>query len=149
MDWIFTFCWIFAAYGACNIIIFGEGPFHIFERLRDFMKGLGEGWGTLFSCMMCLPANFGLFGSLINWFFIAVPFTPFNILFAGYPCLWWAAALMDAAFTSGCVWIIHHVVLLIDNKSDYYGVKTGKVQIVDETNNVIQAEDITKNGLYD
>lgn len=146
MSWIYIFCWIVAAYGTCNIMIFGEGPFHIFEKLRDFTKGLGKNWETLFSCMMCLPANFGIFGSLINWFLLPIPFTPFNILFAGIPGMWWAAALMDAALTSGCVWIIHHMVLLIDNKSDYYGVKTGKVQIIDEDNNTIQAEDITQNG---
>lgn len=143
MAWLFVFCWIFAAYGACYIIIFGEGPFHIFERLREFMRGLGEGWGTLFSCMLCLPANFGLFGSLIDWFLLPVAFTPFNILFSGFPCMWWAAALLDATFTSGCVWIIHHVFLLIDNRSDFFGVKTGKVQIVEEENKDIISIDDT------
>ena len=102
-------CYSLVAYGACNVIVYGSGPFRIFERIREWSSMISEHFGLLFQCMMCMPTNFGLICSLVNWFFIPVAFTPFNIVFAGYPNLWWLAMLCDAAFTSGVVWIIHHI----------------------------------------
>ena len=106
---LIVLCYSLMAYGACNVIVYGSGPFKVFERIRDWASGISEHFGLLFQCMMCMPTNFGLICSLVNWFFIPVAFTPFNILFAGNPGLWWLAMLCDAAFTSGVVWIIHHV----------------------------------------
>ena len=114
-NWLIVFCYSFVAYGACNVIVFGSGPFRIFERLRDFASGISEHFGSLFSCMMCLPTNFGLICSLVNWFFIPVKFTPFCIIFSDQPNLWWLAMLCDASFTSGIVWFIHHVEEFFEN----------------------------------
>lgn len=104
------------AYGACNVIVFGSGPFKIFERIRYLSDYIDEHFGQLFSCMMCLPTNFGIICSLVNWFLIPVAFTPFNLVFAG-TSLWWLAMLCDGAFTSGIVWIIHTVQEYIENKT--------------------------------
>lgn len=104
-------------YGICNIIVFGSGPFRIFERIRIWAEELDEHFGQLFNCMMCLPTNLGIILSLINWFFIPIAFTPFNILFGGTVGLWWLALIFDAAFTSGVVWLIHHIEEYIENKS--------------------------------
>lgn len=104
------------AYGACNVIVFGSGPFKIFERIRYWSDYIDEHFGQLFSCMMCLPTNFGIICSLVNWFLIPVAFTPFNLVFAG-TSLWWLAMLCDGAFTSGIVWFIHTVQEYIENKT--------------------------------
>ena len=104
------------AYGACNVIVFGSGPFKIFERIRYWSDYIDEHLGQLFSCMMCLPTNFGIICSLVNWFLIPVAFTPFNLVFAG-TSLWWLAMLCDGAFTSGIVWLIHTVQEYIENKT--------------------------------
>ena len=104
------------AYGACNVIVFGSGPFKIFERIREWADDIDEHFGQLFSCMMCLPTNFGIICSLVNWFFIPIAFTPFNILFAGTG-LWWLAMLCDGAFTSGIVWLINTIQEYIENKT--------------------------------
>jgi hypothetical protein len=114
-NWLIVFCYSFVAYGACNVIVFGSGPFRIFERLRSLASSISEHFGLLFSCMMCLPTNFGLICSLVNWFFIPVKFTPFCILFGDNPGLWWLAMLCDASFTSGIVWFIHHVEEFFEN----------------------------------
>lgn len=110
------------AYGACNIIVFGSGPFKIFETIRYYAEEINEHFGQLFNCMMCLPANFGLLCSLFNWFLIPIAFTPFNIVFAG-TSLWWLAMLCDGAFTSGIVWLIHTVQEHIENKTITSGEK--------------------------
>lgn len=117
---IFLYC--IMAYGACNVIVFGSGPFKIFERIRYYAEGIGEHFGQLFSCMMCMPTNFGIICSLVNWFLIPIAFTPFNIVFAG-TTLWWLAMLCDGAFTSGIVWLLHTIQEHIENKTITSGEK--------------------------
>lgn len=106
---LIVLCYSLMAYGACNVIVYGSGPFKVFEYIREWAANINEHFGLLFQCMMCMPTNFGLICSLVNWFFIPVAFTPFNILFTGNPSLWWLAMLCDGAFTSGTVWILHHI----------------------------------------
>ena len=114
-SWLIVLCYGIMAYGACNIIVFGSGPFRIFEWLRYWTNNINEHFGQLFSCMMCLPTNIGVILSIINWFLIPVAFTPFNVLFGGMTGLWWIAAIFDGAFTSGIVWLIHHIQEYFEN----------------------------------
>lgn len=107
--WFLIFIYLIAAYGLSNMVVFGSGPFRIFEHLRYLSSSISEHFGKLFSCMMCFPANVGLFLSLIDWFLIKdVAILPFNIFLAG-TSLWWLAAILDCCFTSGGVWLIHNV----------------------------------------
>ena len=104
---IFLYC--IAAYGLSNMVVFGSGPFRIFERLRYITDLVSDHFGSLFGCMMCFPANIGWIASLIDWFFVPqIALTPFNILL-GDTNLWWLALLCDCCFTSGAVWIIHYI----------------------------------------
>ena len=102
-------CYCIMVYGISNIVVFGSGPFRIFEYIREIANNIDEHFGQLFSCMMCFPANLGILLSIINWFLIPIAFTPFNIIFGSTVGLWWLAAIFDGAFTSGIVWLIHHV----------------------------------------
>ena len=140
------------AYGACNVIIFGDGPFYMFKYLRNFAHSISSHFGKLFSCMMCLPANFGWICSLFNWFLIPVAFTPFNIIFSESRELWWLAALCDGALTSGVVYLIYIINEYFEKRINYYEQNT----IGDETDiegydpmekdgKIILVEDITLN----
>ena len=132
-------CYCIASYGLSNMVVFGSGPFRIFEWLRYLTNRISDHFGTMFTCMMCFPANLGLFCSLINWFLIPVALTPFNILLAGHPVLWWLAALCDCAFTSGAVWLIHHIEEYFETNSNDGNTITEDVEQPD----MITAEDIT------
>ena len=114
-SWLIVLCYSIMAYGICNIIVFGSGPFRIFEKLRYWSDYIDEHFGQLFSCMMCLPTNLGIVLSIINWFLIPIAFTPFNIMFSSVTSLWWLAAICDGAFTSGIVWLIHHIEEYFEN----------------------------------
>lgn len=116
-------CYCIMVYGISNIVVFGSGPFRIFEYIREIANNIDEHFGQLFSCMMCFPANLGILLSIINWFLIPIAFTPFNIIFGGTVGLWWLAAIFDGAFTSGIVWLIHHVEEYFENKSITSGEK--------------------------
>lgn len=110
---IFLYC--IACYGWSNMQVFGSGPFRIFEQIRNVSSKISEHFGTMFACMMCFPANIGWSLSLIDWFLIPqIAFTPFNIMLASTG-LWWLAMLFDCCFTSGIVWIIHHIELFFEN----------------------------------
>jgi len=113
---IFIYC--IAVYGFSNMMAFGSGPFKIFEKIREWSEYVSEHFSSLFSCMMCLPANVGWIASLINWFLIpTVAITPFNILLAGTN-LWWVALIGDCCVTTGIVWIIHNIESFFENLTD-------------------------------
>lgn len=118
------------AYGACNVIAFGDGPFYVFAKLREWSYDISEHFAKVFTCMMCLPANFGWICSLVNWFLIPVAFTPFNIIFHTYNDMWWLAALCDGAFTTGIVYFLYIINEYLEKRIDYYEQNTYR----DETN---------------
>jgi hypothetical protein len=125
---LIIFIYSIAVYGICNMIAFGSGPFKIFEKIREWSYNISEHFATLFSCMMCLPANIGWITSLIDWFLIKNTYiTPFNILLAGTN-LWWVALIGDCCFTSGIVWIIHNI------ESFFESISTGNSSIQEDDN---------------
>jgi hypothetical protein len=145
------FCYIITAYGACNVIAFSDGPFYIFSKTREFAYGINSHFGKLFSCMMCLPANFGWMCSLFNWFLIPVNFTPFNIIFNNFENLWWLASLCDGAFTTGIVYLIYIINEYLEKRIDFYEKNTYKdendIEGYDKAingDNMFLVEDITK-----
>lgn len=131
---LIIFIYSIAAYGICNMIVFGSGPFKIFEKIREWSYDISEHFSSLFSCMMCLPANIGWITSLINWFFIPIKITPFNLLLAGTN-LWWVALICDCCFTSGIVWIIHNIESFFEN------IMNNGSDIQDENNDVLNLHD--------
>ncbi len=140
-----VFCYIIVAFGACNVIVFGEGPFHIFTKIRNWAYSIDEHFAKVFTCMMCLPANFGWICSLVNWFLISTPFTPFNIIFNGNDNLWFMAALCDGAFTSGIVYLIYILNDFFEKKIEFYEIKNNKQAVNQdyENENTLIVEDIT------
>lgn len=127
---IFLYC--IATYGISNMMVFGSGPLRIFEHLRNLSNSVSEHFGTLFSCMMCFPANVGLVASAVDWFLIKnFALTPFNILLIGTN-LWWVALIADCCFTSGIVWIIHNV------ESFFESIATGTASNQQDDNDIIQ-----------
>lgn len=112
------------AYGACNVIAFSEGPFNIFTFIREKAYAISHSFGKVFTCMMCLPANFGWICSIVNWFLIPIPFTPFNIIFYGESDLWFLALLCDGAFTTGVVYFLYIINEYFEKKITFYENKT-------------------------
>ena len=103
------FCYIIALYGLTNLFVYGSGPWNILGIFRDFAhKHLGT-IGDMLECMMCTSTNFGWILSLINILFLPLfPFTPFNLIFDDID-LWYYIIPLDAAFTSGAVWLLHTI----------------------------------------
>ena len=132
---LIIFLYIFAVYGFSNMVVFSSGPFRIFEKIREWSSSLSEHFGTLVSCMICLPANVGWVASVIDCFLIPnLALTPFNILLVGTN-LWWVALIADCCLTSGLVWIIHNV------ESFFESIANGNSAIQEDDNDIINLHD--------
>lgn len=96
------------AYGICNIIIFANGPFHIFEKMHSFLNKKYPVMEEMMSCFICLPTWCGFFLSTINLiFFPSVLFSPMNMLILN-KSLWPLIIFFDGILTSGGCWLIHN-----------------------------------------
>jgi hypothetical protein len=105
--WWLTIIYSIATYGASFWLVYGEGPFEIFTKFRNFIEKVNPQLRRAYNCMNCTPAQVGLVLSTINTLFAHnVAFTPFNLLLFGTG-LWWVIIPLDAMFTSGIVYLIH------------------------------------------
>ena len=123
--------YIICSFGIAEIICYGNGPFHIFEKWREFTQSIHEYVGELFTCMMCLSTWIGLFFSLINIFLVKdIAFTPFNMIFGvGNNIV--LTLIMDMGFTSGTVWLLHQLEEMMERTGNYeteYSVLDGEQQ---------------------
>ncbi len=101
--------YIICCYGIACIVVYANGPFHIFEKWRNFAHSIHEQFGELFTCMLCFSTWIGLTLSLIDAFLLtSVTFTPFNVILWGVAPFWFIM-IMDMGFTSGCVWLLHQL----------------------------------------
>ena len=116
MEWIKIFCYIFATYGMTVIVTQSVGPFEVFVRLRMWAESVSDNFGMLFRCALCFPTNVGWVLSLLNWFFIPLALTPFNIILDGTD-YWWLAAILDGAFTGAVCKIIFNIDDFIDKST--------------------------------
>lgn len=124
MHLIIFFSYCFCSYGIALLVTQSNGPFHIFEKWRNFSHSIHEQFGELFTCMMCFSTWVGLALSLINsLFFPSVYFTPFNVIL-GSVAPWWFIAILDMGFTCAVVWLIHQLEEMME--------RTGNVVYEDE-----------------
>ena len=65
------------AYSISFMFVQSMGPFHIFDKLRNWLGDKSETLKELFDCMYCFPSWVGLGLSAINQFILPqIPFTP-------------------------------------------------------------------------
>jgi hypothetical protein len=94
------------AYGISNILVFGS----IFKGWRNFWSNVNPNFfGTLFTCMICLPTYVGFFGSWLVW----SPTEYYGIVNDGLNLGLFTipkgliSVFLDGCLTSGSVWLIH------------------------------------------
>jgi uncharacterized Tic20 family protein len=96
----------FMLYGLVLLVVSFSGPFNIMDRFRDLMHWLHPQLGKLVECPYCSSFWCGVILSAINYLFIPIAFTPFNIIFAGSG-LWWLIIPFDTFFGCAAVWLLH------------------------------------------
>ena len=113
----------FVCYSATQMLVYLNGPFHIFEKFRNLMQRTHEQLGELIGCEACTSTWVSFIISAINLIFIpSVAFTPFNLLLGGSG-LWWLIILLDGLFGSGVTWLLFrledYLVNNTQNEEDY------------------------------
>jgi hypothetical protein len=113
----------FVCYSATQMLVYLNGPFHIFEKFRNLMQRTNEQLGELIGCEACTSTWVSFIISAINLIFIpSVAFTPFNLLLGGSG-LWWLIILLDGLFGSGVAWLLFrledYLVNNTQNEEDY------------------------------
>lgn len=117
--WFVSICYLLFAYGISVIFTQAVGPFNVFIRLRVWAESISDNFGLLFKCMTCFPTNVGWVFSLVNWFLIPVPISPFNIILQGTG-LWWLAVIMDACITGGVCHFLWNLDDFIDKSTPVF-----------------------------
>lgn len=108
MLFLIIFAYIFAAFGLVEILVFFNGPFDIVSKFRNFAHWVHPKFGELFTCIACCSTWIGILFSILNYWFIPIKFTPFNIVFDGTH-FWWLIIFLDGMFTCGITWLLYQL----------------------------------------
>lgn len=119
MELVALLSYILFSYGITTMLIYFNGPFDIIEYFRKTMNAIHPKLGELFQCPFCLSTWIGGLFSIINYLWIPIKITPFNMILVGSG-LWWLIIPMDAFLTCGTVWLLHVLDEYLENNSKTY-----------------------------
>lgn len=119
MELVTLLSYILFSYGITTMLIYFNGPFDIIEYFRKTMNAIHPKLGELFQCPFCLSTWIGGLFSIINYLWIPIKITPFNMVLAGSG-LWWLIIPMDSFLTCGTVWLLHVLDEYLENNSKTY-----------------------------
>ena len=119
MELVTLLSYILFSYGITTMLIYFNGPFDIIEYFRKTMNAIHPKFGELFQCPFCLSTWIGGLFSIINYLWIPIKITPFNMILAGSG-LWWLIIPMDSFLTCGTVWLLHVLDEYLENNSKTY-----------------------------
>lgn len=124
MYYIFIFLvFSFICYSATQMIVYLNGPFHIFEKFRLFLQNTNDQLGELVSCEACTSTWMGFFISALNLIIIpTIAFTPFNLILGGHG-LWWLIIFLDGMFGSGISWLLFRIEDYLTNNAQKNSVQ--------------------------
>ena len=119
MELVTLLSYILFSYGITTMLIYFNGPFDIIEYFRKTINAIHPKLGELFQCPFCLSTWIGGLFSIINYLWIPIKITPFNMILAGSG-LWWLIIPMDSFLTCGTVWLLHVLDEYLENNSKTY-----------------------------
>lgn len=106
-------------YGFSNMVVFQDGPFKIFKRIKKLFYSIDKSAYEVLTCMICFPTWAGFIFSLMNILFIDKPFTPFNYLIMPEGLMSCCITiLLDGILASGMVWVIHNIEEYFENNKN-------------------------------
>lgn len=108
-----------AVYGITFMLVYSNGPFHIFLKLRERLGNIHPQFQELLSCCFCTPTNIGWILSLIDTFILtSVSITPFNILWASSGVGWFVIMVFDMVITGAVVYLIDTIQTFFEEKDN-------------------------------
>lgn len=119
MEVITLIAYLLFSYGITTMFIYFDGPFDIISAFRNMMSSIHPKVGELFRCPFCLSTWCGMLFSVLNYYFIPIKITPFNMIL-GETNMWWLIIPMDMFLTCGSVWLLHVLDEYLENNSKTY-----------------------------
>ena len=114
---LILFLFSFICYSATQMIVYLNGPFHIFEKFRHLMQKTSDQLAELVSCEACCSTWISFFISALNLIVLpSIAFTPFNLILGGKG-LWWLIILLDGLYGSGITWMLFRIEDYLVNNS--------------------------------
>ncbi|MCD8207753.1 MAG: hypothetical protein LUD72_07440 [Bacteroidales bacterium] len=111
--------YILATFGLTELVIFFDGPLNILSGFRKAMNYFSPSLGKLVGCPACFSTWVGIILSTVNYLFITVPFTPFNLVFRGTN-YWWLIVPLDCFLTAGTTWTLYQLDEYLEKNSVEY-----------------------------
>ena len=109
---------VLLVYGICNIIVFANGPFHIFKKMHEYFKERHPVLEELTSCMICLPTWASMFISAVNLLFFPMhPLSPMNLIIVD-KTLWPIIIFLDGLIGSGANWLVNTFQEMMERSND-------------------------------
>jgi hypothetical protein len=107
LSFLYLLIYVICAYNVSFWLVYGEGPFGIFEKFRNLVEKLSPQLRKALDCMNCTPTWVGLIASSLNLIILpTLPLTHFGILLYGK--VWWGIIIfLDTIFTAGAVYLTH------------------------------------------
>jgi hypothetical protein len=107
LTFLYLIIYVICAYNVSFWLVYGEGPFGIFQKFRDFVEKVSPQMRKALNCMNCTPTWVGMIASILNFIILPnLPLTPFGILL--YNKVWWGIIIfLDTIFTAGAVYLVH------------------------------------------
>lgn len=107
------------AFGLTELLVFYGGPFDILEKFRTLMGKISKQAGKALNCPICTSTWVGGLFSVINYFWIPIEFTPWNVIL-GWTRMWYLVIPFDMITTAGIVLLLYHLDELITKEGIEY-----------------------------
>lgn len=108
--------YILCSFGLVELMLFFDGPLGLLRRFRELMGWISDSLGKLFGCPACLSSWVGIVFSSVNYFFIPVSITPFNMILRDTG-MWWLIIPLDCFLTAGTTWTLYQLDEYLENNS--------------------------------
>jgi len=102
--WVRLIVYILVAYGISFMLVYSNGPFHIFEKIRKYAPKIHPHFEEMLSCMFCTPTWVGFGLSIIDNIF-GTNVTPFHMLYGGELNVVYIT-MLDMVATASSVYLI-------------------------------------------
>ena len=66
LTFLYLIIYVICAYNVSFWLVFGEGPFGIFQKFRDFVEKVSPQMRKALNCMNCTPTWVGMIASILN-----------------------------------------------------------------------------------
>lgn len=118
MIWFILLIYSVTAYNMAFWLVYKDGPFGLFNGIRNLTAKISPSFANVFDCMNCTSTWCGFILSALNTIFLpSILVTPMGLVF-GDTINVFIRIFLDGMCTSGIVYLIHTAQEMMEGKSN-------------------------------